>query len=102
MGDTMRMIIAAVLLAWTTIGFAQPSSDDQLIALREALREATEALKRTQNELVNTNSRLTEIEKRLTEAESALNKERNDPTSNTVHGIRIKTKDSWRHANGTI
>jgi len=36
------MIVAAVLVAWATAGFAQSSSDEQLIALRNTLREAIE------------------------------------------------------------
>src|SRR5262245_11594140 len=98
----MRLIVAVVMLAWATAGFAQSTSDEQLTALREVLREATEVLKRTQTELAYANSRLMEIEKRLADTESALSKEKGEPASNIVQGIKIKMLDSWRNANGTI
>jgi len=99
---TMRMIVAAVLLSWATAGFAQSSSDERLVALRNALREAIETLKKTQDELANASSRLTDIEKSLAETEKPLSRETGEPASNTVQVIRLKPQNSWRHASGII
>jgi hypothetical protein len=71
---------------------------DQWVALQDKERTEAALLKKAQAELVA-------LTKRTTDAESALEKARDDlgaRSPNTVRGIRLKSKNSSRHANGAV